>query len=108
MSTETRLRSLEIGLESLRDMVNGLQEELQSLREPELVEPPEGLLPEEERREIFLRSVYDWAADKTYVEGVLVKHNGKVWRALPDVGTHPPDDVYDLDANTGGWAPIEY
>ena len=72
MSTETRLRGLEIGLESLRDMVNGLQEELQSLREPEPVEPVEGLLPEEERRNIFLQSVPIWAAEETYVEGALV------------------------------------
>ena len=96
-------------VEALNQQVKDLAEELEALKNPP-IEPPEGLLPDEERRNIFLQSVPDWVADETYVEGALVKHNGKVWRALPDVGTHPPDEVYDLNADpqTGGWAPIEY
>ena len=107
---EYRLLNLEINQRST-DPRTEIEQVLEEQKpEPEPVEPPEGLLPEDERRNIFLQSVPDWAADETYVEGALVKHNGKVWRALPDVGTHPPDDVYDLDADpqTGGWAPIEY
>ena len=94
-------------VEALNQQVKDLAEELEVLKNPP-IEPPEDLLPEDERRNIFLQSMPIWAANKTYAEGALVKHNGKVWRALPDVGTHPPDDVYDLDANTGGWQPLHY
>ena len=46
-----------------------------------------------------------WAADADYTPSDLVTHDGKTWFALPDVETGiPPDDVFDLTANTGGWA----
>ena len=107
---EYRLLNLEINQRStdLRTEIEQVLEEQKP--EPEPVEPPEGLLPEDERRNIFLQSVPIWVADETYVEGALVKHNGKVWRALPDVANFAPDETYDLDADpqTGGWAPINY
>lgn len=107
---EFRLRTLEIGQKGtdLRMEIEQVLEEQKP--EPEPVEPPEGLLPESVRRDLFLHSVPDWAADETYTEGSVVKHNGKVWRALPDVANFEPDGTYDLDADpqTGGWAPFEY
>ena len=97
-------------MEELRTRIEVLEEP-----KPEEVEeappaPPEGLLPKEEILAIKLAKAHKWSADKTWSEGNIVSHNGKLWMALPDVGTHPPDDVYDLDADpqTGGWAPIEY
>jgi hypothetical protein len=105
---EYRLRTLEIGQEStdLRTEIEQVIQEQQP--EPELVEPPEGLLSEEIRKDIFMRSVPEWSANETYVEGALVKHDNKVWRAMPDVANFEPDDTYDIDANTGGWAPFNY
>ena len=107
---EYRLRTLEIEQRGtdLRTEIEQVLEEQKPESEP--VEPPEGLLPEAVRRDLFLQSVPDWSADETYVEGALVKHDGKVWRALPDVANFAPDETYDLDADpqTGGWAPFEY
>jgi hypothetical protein len=109
-------------IDGIRELLNSeIKQEIIALREEfdakliEAIKPepplqPDDRVSEEERRNIFLQSVPDWAADKIYVEGALVKHNGKVWRALPDVADFEPDETYDLDAHpqTGGWAPINY
>ena len=49
----------------------------------------------------------EWDASATYSEGDTVRHQGQRYVALPDVATGiAPDDVYDADANTGGWKPV--
>jgi hypothetical protein len=50
-------------------------------------------------------NVPNWS-DKVWVPGDLVWHDGQAWVALPDVDRYPPDDVYDLATQTGGWAPL--
>jgi hypothetical protein len=105
---EYRIRTLEIGQGStdIRAEIEQVIQEQQP--EPEPVEPLEGLLPDDMRKDIFMRSVPGWSADETYAEGALVKHDNKIWRAMPDVAEFAPDNTYDLDANTGGWAPFNY
>jgi hypothetical protein len=49
-----------------------------------------------------------WDADTEYQPGDQVQHGGGYYYALPDVVTgYPPDDMYDLANQTGGWAPNE-
>lgn len=50
----------------------------------------------------------DWDAAYDYAPGDLVTHNGKEWMALDDVAVgHAPDDVYEPDLSSGGWAPYD-
>ena len=100
-------------LDVLQRQVNQLQADVDYLREKVEAQPlPEddGLFPEEVRRQDFYNAVPAWSADETYAEDALVKHDGKIWIALPDVANFAPDETYDLDADpqTGGWAPFDY
>jgi hypothetical protein len=104
MNTEQMLNDLEKRLHNLEMRFEEVSEEEQ----PEPITPSELLLPEEVRREAFINAIPEWVSNGNYAEGALVKHGDKVWQALPDVTDYPPDKDYDLDANTGGWAPFEY
>jgi hypothetical protein len=50
-----------------------------------------------------------WHAEIAYKPGDVCTHSGTVYRALADVavGTQP-DDVFDAEAGTGGWIPVDY
>jgi chitodextrinase len=47
-----------------------------------------------------------WKQDAAYVPGTVVLHQGRRWVALPDVDKFSPDDIYDPETMTGGWAPL--
>ena len=49
----------------------------------------------------------EWQQSATYKEGDQVLRGGKLYQAMPDVAKGiAPDDVFDADANTGGWKPV--
>jgi hypothetical protein len=53
------------------------------------------------------RHPVEWDAETTYASGDQIRHANRYWYALPDVAAgYPPDDVYDLANQTGGWAPL--
>ena len=94
--------------EALREQITTLQEQVAELQKQEEPPQPDGRVSKEEANKLWLKGIPEWNADSHYVEGEMVKHDNKVWRAMPDVANFAPDDTYDIDANTGGWAPIEY
>jgi hypothetical protein len=50
-----------------------------------------------------------WHAEIAYKPGDVCTHNGTVYRALADVAVGmQPDDVFDAEAGTGGWIPVDY
>ena len=90
-------------INALEDSVDSLSDVIRELSAPKRVE---GLFSDEIHRLDLFNALSDWQGDTAYAEGTMVKHNGKMWKALPDVEPNsPPDDVYDLKANKGGWAP---
>ena len=96
--------------EALREQITTLQEQVAELQKPEEPPQPDGRVSEDEANQLWFAGLPDWSATAQYVDGQIVKHNGKVWRALPDVANFAPDETYDLDADpqTGGWALFEY
>ena len=48
-----------------------------------------------------------WDHDHDYQPGDWVRYHGKNYEAMSDVSEgYAPDDIYDLDADTGGWKPL--
>jgi hypothetical protein len=98
---KVELSSLEdlarFGLESLRkemqEIITALEARIATL------ENPPG-----DTSSVF---VITWDPIMDYVKDDIVVHEGKGYRALQDVakGT-PPDDVWDPESQTGGWAPL--
>ena len=59
-----------------------------------------------EKLEHALAGYPEWSATASYSPGDGVLHDGRRWVAMDDVQTGAaPDDVYNLEANTGGWKP---
>ena len=88
--------------DELREELVKVREEMAAMKTELLAEihPP----PIEVDTGVF---VHPWSSDVEYCEHDIVTHEGMGYRALPDVATGcAPDAVFDLDANTGGWAKI--
>jgi hypothetical protein len=62
---------------------------------------------ESEKLEAELAGFAEWKADTDYSPGDRVIHNGIRYQAMNDVQRGiAPDDQFDLDAGTGGWAEV--
>ena len=51
----------------------------------------------------------DWDKDRAYKPGETARSGQKDYIAMPDVERgSAPDGVYDVDAGTGGWKPVQH
>jgi hypothetical protein len=98
---KVELSSLEdlarFGLESLRkemqEIITALESRIANLENPQV-----------DTSSVFVTT---WDPIMDYVKDDIVVHEGKGYRALQDVAKGiPPDDVWDPEAQTGGWAPL--
>lgn len=104
---EFRIRGLEIGQENLdiRAEIDQVLSDLEPISELEFEDNL--LLPASVRKKMFMDTLPEWQNNRIYTVSTVVKHNGRAWIALPDVAIGiPPDDVYDVGTNTGGWIPV--